>query len=174
MEETTYARPYAAAAFDFASKYNEQEKWSFFLHSAAHISSTAKAKLIICSPRKTTNEKVEIFDRVLDNLSRSELNFLKQLSDHGRLVLLPTIADLYHVLWYEKEKKAQVSVITPFSLTLEQRKKLSQKLNKRFNREIFINEVLDKSIIGGLIVKYQDQVIDGSIRSKLLALAKSI
>lgn len=79
----------------------------------------------------------------------------------------------------EKENKKEkgvedVDVVAAFPLTEDLRGKIMKKMEKLIGRKIILNEVLDKSIIGGVIIRFNDNLFDASIRSKIKRLGKEL
>jgi len=79
----------------------------------------------------------------------------------------------------EKENKKEkgvedVDVVTAFPLTEDIRGKIMQKMESLIGRKIILNEILDKSIIGGVIIKFNDNLFDASIKSKIRRLGKEL
>ena len=62
----------------------------------------------------------------------------------------------------------------PFELTEEQQQKLAQALSTRLERKVSLETSLDKSLIGGVVVRTGDMVIDASVRGKLTKLAEAL
>jgi F-type H+-transporting ATPase subunit delta len=142
-----------------AAQATQDEQVSRLLSNPA-LSSDQKAGLIqdICSER-------------LDDQGR---NFISIVADNKRLPVLPEISALFDRMKAEQEKSVDIQVTSAFKLTKEQQTKLAQALGKKLDREINISSSIDKSLIGGLVIRSNDLVIDGSVRGKLNKLAESM
>jgi F-type H+-transporting ATPase subunit delta len=101
-------------------------------------------------------------------------NFLKLLVHNNRLSLLPYITKLFEAYKAEDEGYAEVEVFTAFALTKEAKHDLTTTLEKTLSKKIHMNVTVDKSLIGGVLVRAGDRVIDGSIRGRLQQLAKRL
>jgi len=96
------------------------------------------------------------------------------LAENKRLPLLPVIKVLFQELREEAEKLLRVRVVSAFPLEEDQATRLKQALTKRFEREILLESEVDKSVIGGAVIYAGDQVIDGSLKDRLMRLANSL
>ncbi|MBU2705908.1 F0F1 ATP synthase subunit delta [Zooshikella marina] len=175
MELTTLARPYARAAFEFAVAKKSLSNWSAMLNLGAAISMQPKVQQLLSSPDVNGATRAAVFlDMCGDEIDSHGANFIHALASNKRLTLLPYIAGLFEQLKAEEEKKVDVQVTSAFELTAEQQDKLAKSLSSRFGREINVENKVDKSLLGGLIIKAGDLVIDGSIRAKLDQLADAM
>lgn len=100
--------------------------------------------------------------------------FLDTLADQGRLLALPFIAEQFEYLRAEHEQRVEVTVTSAYKLTAAQQTKLANALKKRLNREISITTQVDKTLIGGVILRAGDTVIDGSVRGRLNRLSEAL
>jgi F-type H+-transporting ATPase subunit delta len=94
-------------------------------------------------------------------------NFLQLLADNRRLKLLPEIAAQFAALRSEAERIADVEVISAQQLSGEQSSKLQAALERRLGRAVRLHPQIDKSLVGGAIVRYGDFVVDGSLRGRI-------
>lgn len=165
---TTIARPYAKAIFEIALENNELQKWSDLLYIFASISLDKDVVALIEKPGFPIESQITIFEEVAGSLMLKEAKkFLKLLAENKRLLVLADIKANFEMLKAEQEKSLDVTVISFDAMSNEQKEALAQSLKKRMNRDISINETIDKSILGGAIVRAGDLVIDGSVRGKL-------
>jgi len=101
-------------------------------------------------------------------------NFLKLLVHNNRLSLLPTIAKLFEAYKAEDEGYAEVEVLTAYALSKEAKHDLTTTLEKTLGKKIHMNVAVDKLLIGGVLVRAGDRVIDGSIRGRLQHMQKAL
>jgi F-type H+-transporting ATPase subunit delta len=101
-------------------------------------------------------------------------NFLKLLIHNNRLNLLTAIAKLFEAYKAEDEGYIDVEVISAYSLSKEAKHDLTTTLEKTLGKKTHMNVTVDKSLIGGVLVRAGDKVIDGSIRGRLQQLAKRL
>ena len=178
MELSTCARPYARAIFETALEHNRLEAWSHFLQVALAVAQDKRVRRLQFSPCLSKNDKAALYTNLLSQLveqvEQKEKNFLQILAQNERLTLLPHIASTFEALKLAHDNRVMVTVLSVYPLESKQKEQLVLKLNRRLGCKVNINEVIDQSLIGGLVIKYDDQVIDGSVRSKLSAMANAI
>lgn len=172
---TTIARPYAVAAFEYALENNALTAWENILNSAAFMVQNEQVASLLDNPSVTKQTVVELFYEVLAPILDAEKkNFLHMLADNKRLPILPDIAMLFSQLRADYEKSMDVEVISAVKLDTGYQQKLAARLTKRLQRQISLKCVLDPSLLGGVIVRAGDTVIDGSVRGKLNRLLESL
>ncbi|WP_114416800.1 F0F1 ATP synthase subunit delta [Marinospirillum perlucidum] len=171
----TLARPYAKAAFEYALSEGKLADWSAMLGLVAEAASNEEVKSALISPSLGNQDKAEILlDICKAKVDDKGRNFILLLSEKGRLPLIPVIADIYEAFKAEQEKSIEAEVTSAFDLNAEQQKQLAESLRKRLDREVTLKVVIDKRLIGGVVIRTGDLVIDGSIRGKLAKLAESL
>jgi len=172
-ELTTIARPYAKAAFEFAVDKNAVADWNDMLSFAAQVANNEQVKSLVAN--KAANEQSEIFISVCaEQINEYGQNLIKVLAENGRLVALPAVAHLFTEFKAEYDKEIDVDIVSATALADNQQASLVATLEKRFSRKIKLNCSVDETLVGGLIVKAGDNVIDGSIRGKLNRLATTL
>lgn len=174
-ESSTLARPYAKAAFDYAREHNSLAQWSSQLATAAAVASTDKLAQVIGSPSLTAQKQAELLIGLIgDELSAPVGNFLRVLADNKRLPLLADIAAQFEQLKAQQEKSVNVEVASAFPLPDALADKLAQALRGKLQREVSINTMVDRTLLGGVVVRAGDVVIDGSVRGRLAKLARAM
>jgi F-type H+-transporting ATPase subunit delta len=173
-ELTTVARPYAKAAFDYAVEKNAVENWNAMLFFAAEVAKNSEIKAFLTGSA-TPESAAELFSAVCgEQLDDNGKNFIKVLAENDRLLALPQVLELYTALRAEHEKEIEVDVTSATELSEAQQQSLIASLEKRFERKVKLHCSVDGDVVGGLVVKAGDTVIDGTIRSKLDRLAESL
>lgn len=139
------------------------------------INSSSDLKNVILNPT-FNEEKVEeiIGDIFSSKISEKTLNFLKMLIKAHRMDIFEDITYWYCEFDDELKNKLKVSVTSAIVLNDETKERLKHKLEAKFKKIILLNYAVDESIIGGLIIKANDKIIDGSIKSKYERLKKSL
>jgi F-type H+-transporting ATPase subunit delta len=172
-ELATTARPYARAAFATAGSASQLTQWSAFLARAAAAVQDPQLLPLIGNPRVPATQLVDFLLELASSGKTSEAqvahqrNFLHLLADNRRLKLLPEIDAQFEVLRAEAERIADVDVISARELSAEQSKKLQAVLERRLGLAVRLHPQVDKSLIGGAIVRYRDFVVDGSLRGRI-------
>lgn len=171
-ELATTARPYARAAFANAAA-SERADWGAFLERAAAVVQDPQVVPLIGNPRVPLSELVDFLlgiasaGRPAAPRASQQRNFLQLLADNRRLRLLPEIAAQFEVLRSEAERIADVEVISALALTGEQSNKLQAALERRLRLAVRLHPQVDRSLVGGAIVRYGDFVVDGSLRGRI-------
>ncbi len=174
-ELSTFARPYAKAAFEAAQQTNELAKWSETLQVLAAVTQQEKVESALENPALTDARKVEILsDLCQDSMFDAARNFLTVLGDNKRLSLLPEIVEQFETLKAELEKSVDVEVTSAFQLGEAQINRLTQALKTKLNRDVQVITTVDSSLVGGAVIRAGDLVIDGSVRGKLHKLAEAM
>lgn len=171
----TLARPYAKAAFEFASAAGRIDAWSGMLSLAAVAVEVPDVAELLKNPRLTSENKVKTLVQLLgSDVDEAFRNFVSTLGDNDRLDVLPTIRELFEELKAEAEKTLDVEVQTAFELTPAQLQTLAAALSKRLDRTVNPQQVVNPALIGGVVIRAGDVVVDGSVRGKLSQLAESL
>ena len=101
-------------------------------------------------------------------------NFLRVLTDAGRLDHYSKICEYFSERCNEHLGIAEITVVTVNGLTPSAREKLTAKMTEILGKKVVIKEETDPSIIGGIVVKHEGTVMDGSVKARLQALKNDI
>jgi len=173
--ETTLARPYARAAFDLADKADTVEAWSNALEVTAQAVAMPEFARLIGHPKVDEDRLLALIEDVLkDGGDKSFTGFLKVLMHYRRLTLVPEIAAQFEMLRRARDQRLQVNVTSAVEMNPEQIERLAQRLRKRFGSDIEMETAVDDTLIGGLIVRAGDKVIDASVRGRLEQLGRQL
>ena len=174
-ELLTVARPYAKAAFEYARDHDALDSWSQALSFLSVVVADSDVRRLLGSPSLESAQKVSLLADMLPGEQDEALRrFLDVLADQGRLMSLKSIAEQFEHLRAEHEQRVEVNVTSAYKLDSKQKTKLANALKKRLNREISITTQVDKSLIGGVILRAGDTVIDGSVRGRLNRLSEAL
>jgi F-type H+-transporting ATPase subunit delta len=162
------ARPYAKAAFDFALEEKKLDVWSVLLKQAALLVKEWPMQNLLKDPRFDKMLAYECLSVACKPLLFYEgENFLKLLTFQQRLLVLPEIEKLFARYQAEQANQVTAQVVSAIALTKIEEQALEVALTKRLQREIKLNYFVDDSLLGGLVVRIGDLVIDSSVRGKL-------
>jgi len=191
-EKQTAARPYAEAVFALAQERKALKDWSGMLALLAAVAQDANIQRLAHDPRV---ERARLLALLLDiagdvqgrtsvagdrtsgatkNINAEGANFVRLLVENRRLTLLPEIAAIYESLKAEAEARVEASVTSAFPLDAAQLKTLEQGLQRRFGRAVHLTATVDASLVGGVVIRAGDLVIDGSVRGRLTGLATEL
>ena len=167
-ELLTLARPYAKAAFTYASEQGATDNWSNALQVLSAAVQDEAFSAYLNRPELTPAEKVGLFAKVLgEDQTQAVSNFLTLLADNDRLILLPEIAAEYELLKSQGNNTLDVEIESAFPMTATQEQTLAQALEKRFNRTVNVSVSVNPALIAGVVIHAGDQVIDDSALNKL-------
>ena len=128
----------------------------------------------IGSPRLSADEKNEMIDRVFGSRASEELKtFLKVLCQHERLDCLREVQHEANRLRNDLRNRTQVAVTTATELSDEEKANIVHELQVKLSCDVDLLHNVDEDIIGGIVVRVGDQVVDGSVRSKLRQMRES-
>ena len=174
-EAITTARPYAQAAFDEAQKLNALKAWSEMLLSLAEAVNHPEVYAVVTNPRVPKKKVEDLMEAMAGSgASTQQRNFVRILADNQRLQVLPEIAALFETLKAEAEKTVNVVVDAAFELSAAQQDKIVSSLKKRMGREIKLTCKVNKELLGGVVIRAGDKVIDGSARTRLTEMANAL
>lgn len=174
-EAITTARPYAQAAFEEAQKLGDLRGWSGMLLSLAEAVSHPDVRAVVTSPRVLKAQIDKLMEGLLGSQAKlQQHNFVRILVDNQRLLLLPEIVALFEVLRAEAEKTVNVVVDSAFELSAAQQEKIINLLKARMGREIKLVCKVNKELLGGVVIRAGDKVIDGSARTRLGEMANAL
>jgi F-type H+-transporting ATPase subunit delta len=174
-ELTTAARPYARAAFDYASSNGVIDQWAEMISFCAAVADNAIMKAALDRPSLNRQKSAELFNKVCaDKLDQHGKNFVKLLAENSRISLLPDIAVLYHHYQTEAEGIVDAELISALEVSEQQIEAIAGSLAKRLGKKISITTSIDEKLIGGAIIRAGDMVIDGSVRGRLEKLSNTL
>lgn len=174
-DQTTAARPYAKAAFEFAQDKGSLEAMSGMLSFCAAVVANEEMAKVVANPKLGKAKLTEIVLAVCkDKIDDAGENLLKLLVENQRLAALPAIAVQFEALKAEAEGKVEAVVIAAKATSDEYLAKIGTALKKRLGRDVIVSSEIDESLLGGAIIKAGDLVIDGSMRGRIEQLATSM
>lgn len=171
IQISTIAKTYAESLFNSDSNYTEILSG---LNTVLEVvKSSDEFVQTIQNPSISIDTKFEIIDEVFSSeLDNKIINFLKILVEKNRFSDFEQIVIEYSNLLDELNNVKKVDVISAIELNEEQKQKTIKKLESKLQKNIKINWTLNKDIIGGLVIKIDDDVIDNSLKNKLEKLSK--
>jgi F-type H+-transporting ATPase subunit delta len=171
------AERYATAAFNVAADAGELDQWLTSLDELSRILRMPSARVIFASPAVAVSDKRAAIDRLLPSAPPLLRNFLSILAGRDRLDQVPAIAEALRELVNRRRGVVTAEVTTAVTLDAEMEQVIAQRLAEYLNRDpqrITIRKHLDPNIIGGVIARVGDQVIDDSVRGRLERLRTSL
>lgn len=175
QEKTTIARPYAEAVFGRAQETDQIEPWSDMLGLLSAVVQAPDISALIENP-KLSRERVQelMFDVCGEHLSDEGKNLVRILVGNDRLPIMPEIDSLFEQLKRERQGVLQVEVQSAYALNAAQKKELAAVLKDKLGRDIEVSAEKVPELIGGILIRAGDLVIDGSVRGQLGKLANEL
>lgn len=169
-------RRYALALYEVAERKGKVEE---YLQEGREIIELIKnnqeISKILKHPQISTSKKKKIFIEIFKGKINDELlSFILLLIEKDRILYMEEKFREMEKIHLEKQNILVANVETVIVLNENQRKKLIEKLEKKYNKTIILKEKIDKALIGGVYVRVGDDVIDGSIRSKFEEIKKAV
>ncbi|MCU7938523.1 MAG: F0F1 ATP synthase subunit delta [gamma proteobacterium symbiont of Bathyaustriella thionipta] len=174
-ETSTLARPYAQAIFNLAHANNTLKAWSDTLALLKEVTANESMVELINNPSVSDEQVILLITEICkDGLDEQGQNFLKVTAENGRLEVLPFIADSFEAMRAEEEGSIEAQVISAYAVNATQKKSIAAALKKKLGREVTITTQTDKTLLGGVIIRAGDMVIDGSVKSQLEKITHSL
>jgi F-type H+-transporting ATPase subunit delta len=101
-------------------------------------------------------------------------NFLRLVAENDRLEVLPEIVQRFDALKAEAERTVAVSIVSASEIDAGQAALIARSLEQRLGRAVELKFSVDPDLLGGAVIRAEDQVIDGSVRSRLESLANTL
>ena len=177
MAHSVYARRYAQAVFRMALENQEQNKWQSDLRKVSSICRDEALFALLDNSEVSFEEKERVLSERLGEINPTVLKLVSMLVAKGRLDIIEYISDEYQQLldgYRGVEGVGVAEVITAIPLDDEERLKIGKRITEIIGKPVVLKPKVDPSIIGGIIIRVGDRLIDGSIRSKLVSLRKDI
>ena len=167
------SRNYAEALLALATKAENREGFGVMIRDVANaIAQDATVKLFLESPRVSYERKNEILSRAFgDRVPRVFLRFLQKMVHNRRQMMIPEIATEYAKLLDEQEGRVHAEVTLARAVSDEETANIGAQLSRVLGSKVMPQVSVDPSIMGGIIVKVGNTVMDGSVSRRLSKLA---
>lgn len=169
------AKRYAEAVFDLANDEQNHDAWIADLEVLASATSDEDGGVFFSNPAYSAERKLDVLNELLPGSEHQEARNLGRMLIHRqRFDALPDILDVYRDMVLESRGIAIANVVTAVDLTDAERAQVSQGLEQIVGRQIEIRAQVAPSIIGGIVARVGDQLIDASVTTKLRQLRSTL
>ena len=174
MARAPKAKRYAQALFNLAQEQGKEQAWLDELAVAVESLTGTDVTLFFSSVRIPLERKLRVMRELFPGRDQAVMNLIGLLLRRNAIDLLPDIQTSYRELLDEKLGRVYANVSSAVPLTADQQDRLRQTLSGALNKDVILDVRQDPEIIGGLVVRVGDQIIDGSVRSRLEALRRRL
>jgi F-type H+-transporting ATPase subunit delta len=178
--QTTHHTPtvlsFATSLLELAEQQNQASPIGEELKQLGEVlEQNPSFKLFLADPSISQAERAKVLGDVLGGkVSPLMWNFLGVLNLKNRLALLGQIVAAYDDLLDEKYGKIEVDVTTAHPLSGDDLEEVRQRVSSALKRDAVIHQYVDESIIGGMLLRVADQLIDASVKSKLEVMKRKL
>jgi F-type H+-transporting ATPase subunit delta len=173
MEEI--AEVYARALFQAAMENDVLDRVHDELSEVVDaLEENEDLKTFFFSPYFSAEEKVDAVDKVVSGADERTVNFLKLLAERHRMPVLFRIRRDFDELWAEERKLLSVSVTSAVELDEKLVKDIGKRIEEQTGRDVELSSKVDPYVLGGLVVRVGNMVLDASIRNRLEQLRKQV
>lgn len=165
---------HAQAVFAIASEQDQLEDWLHDLGQLSELACDPLFRAVMDNPKLTFQEKLGLIPEKVAGLSPLAVNLLALLVARDRLRLAPQIHQEYQNLLHTHQGIVSAEVVTAVPLEAAEEKAVVRHLEAITGGKVALTTRVDPSALGGLVAHIGDTLLDGSLRSKLKALHKSL
>ena len=168
------AYPYANALYDVAKTKNTVTDYLVILDRLSKLSQTVEFKSILCNPKITQTQILDVLNVYLLVSDNDLENFIKVLMHNKRLTYLPEISSLFEKMYQDDKKIAKAVIESAFTISEVEKNQLEYILSKKFDKKILASIKINSALIGGIKIIIDDVVIDASVRGSLDKIATQL
>ena len=169
------AKRYARAIFELAREEGQVDQWANRLVHVRDVLTLPEVHEVVRNPSIPVQRRQQAVAAVLDQEAGPEgVNLAKLLVEADRVDDLDGIIEEYGQLADEAAGRIKASVITAVELRPEAAERLAADLSQRLGREVKVTATVDPAILGGLVVRVGDRVIDASVATRLQQLRRKL
>ena len=173
MEEI--AQVYARSLFDVAKEQDKLDVVREQLDEFADVMAESRdLQVFFFSPYFSTQEKEDGLDKALDGADETVLNFLRLLIEKHRMPALFRTRREFDSLWEHENRRLPVSVTSAIELDKSTVEQIGDAISKQTGQHIELRSNVDPDILGGIVLRVGNSILDASIRNRLEKLRKQV
>jgi F-type H+-transporting ATPase subunit delta len=138
------------------------------------LAENRELQMFFFSPYFSTEEKQQALARVIDGGDEILMNFLALLIENHRMPVIFRIRDQYERLWDEENRTLPVEVTSAIELDPATTESLGKVIGERTGRKVVLEARVDPDILGGVVVRVGNSILDASIRNRLEQLRRHV
>ncbi len=167
-------RRYASAVLEIAREQGALDGWVEAIEALESLTSRPEFVAALQADGMTDENFQAIVRRVMPTVTAVQLNLFRLLRRKGRLGLGPDIASFFRELVDNERGIARAVVTSAVELDADRQAQLERRLAEETGKQVTVETKVDPSILGGLIVRIGDRLVDGSTRARLRALRSQL
>ncbi len=175
MPRAASARRYAQAVFQIALENDEFDRWLDDLSLLASAQANPEFAEFLDAPQITVAQKSELISSTLSgSVGPLALNLTALLASRGTVHLIPHVAEQFEQMLNAHRGIEHAEVISAVPLDDEQTRQVAQMLQGMVGKEVRLSTRVEPQILGGIVARVGDRVIDGSTRTKLQEMRRQL
>jgi F-type H+-transporting ATPase subunit delta len=176
MRDSTIAKNYAETLLELARRANDLDGWGkMIMDVAGAIEADESLRLFLETPRVSADAKNEVLAKAFqDRMPRLFVRFLQTLVKNRRQALIPEIAEEYRGLLDAAENRVHAQVTVARETGDGERAMIAKELSRVLGKTVIPHLTVNPAILGGLVVRVGDEVMDGSVRRRLSKLRNTL
>ena len=168
MQEADVAKRYAEAIYKVSKEKNQVSEVYEALNLVMELyENNPDFKNFMLHPLIEKKEKKDFINKILSGLEEQALEITDYLIDKQRMELIRSIVSEYLKIYYFENNEIEVKGIFSKALSDTQYSLIKEKLEKKVGKKVDLKITVDENIIGGGIIKIEDEIIDGSIKRQI-------
>jgi ATP synthase F1 delta subunit len=173
MEEL--AQVYGRSLFEVAREHGSLDELREQIGQFADaVNENRELAMFFFSPYFSTKEKQEALGRILDEANPILLNFLGLLIENHRMPVIFRIREEYERLWEEENRMLPVEITSAIALDAATTDSVGKNIGERTGRKVTLAARVDPDILGGIIIRVGNSILDASIRNRLEQLRRHV
>jgi F-type H+-transporting ATPase subunit delta len=167
-------RRHAQAVFRIALESNQLDRWQTDLETMAAVLQDAKVISFLENPKVSLERKTDVLQQALGGITPKAMNLAYLLVAKKRLRMVPSLVAEYRRLVYAHKGIVEADVVTAIPITDGEEERIGRDLAAITGKTVMLAAMVDPEIIGGLVVRLGDKLMDGSVRTRLQQLRRKL
>lgn len=161
------AKRYAQAVFELAKEQGTLDRWSNDLAILDALAGDPETMAYFTSPKQSESEKIALIDKALEDSQQETRRLGQMLVRRRRLPIIPDLVQAFNEAVLKESGIAVADVTTAVPLDASGEALVKEQLKTMIGQDVELRTHVDPSIIGGLVVRIGDNLIDGSVSDRL-------
>jgi F-type H+-transporting ATPase subunit delta len=174
MGRSISGRRHAQAVFRIALESDQLDRWQTDLATMATVLQDAEIVSFLENPKVSLERKRDMLRRALGGIKPEAMNLAYLLVAKKRLRMVPSLVAEYRRLVYAHKGIVEADVVTAIPITYQEEERIGRDLAAITGKTVMLAATVDAEIMGGLVVKVGDKLMDGSVRTRLQELRRSL